>query len=95
MPRGKLGWFVPRKGAVEEALNQRRVRDGLQPAAERVLAAAKASAPVDTGDYRDSLRIEYVKTDRWVARIISDAPYGGLVEADRGTLMKALTYGRR
>lgn len=62
----------------------------LDASAERALAAAQSSAPVASGAYRDSLRVETDHTDRMVKRIVSDVDYAMVVEANTGTLARAL-----
>lgn len=58
--------------------------------AEKVLANARDSAPVRTGRYKRSLHIETDHTDRTRRAIVADVPYGFIVEADHGTLSRAL-----
>ena len=70
------------------------VRAGLTDRAERVLSAAKASAPVASGAYRDSLHIVQVTTDRAVVRVASNAPHAFVVEANTGCLARSLDAGR-
>lgn len=62
--------------------------------AESVLALAQAMAPVVSGDYRDSLTIFKRTTDRAVALVGSDIGYALRVEADTGTLGRAITAAR-
>ena len=66
------------------------VRAVLTPKAEQVLAAAKASAPVDTGAYRDGLHIEHDTTDRAVERVVGGSDHDMIVEANHGTLASSL-----
>lgn len=57
----------------------------------RVLMATKASAPVDTGAYEDSLHIEHHESKyRESARVVASDPKALLIEAKRGTLAKGL-----
>ncbi len=58
--------------------------------ADTVLSAAESSAPRDTGDYASSLRIEQDTTDRAVVRVVADVDYAFFVEAQTGTLARAL-----
>ncbi|MGL5828193.1 MAG: hypothetical protein ACRC0L_01330 [Angustibacter sp.] len=58
--------------------------------AERVAESVRGSAPVATGTYRASIRTQAVVTDRAVARVVADVPYAPAVEADTGTLLRAL-----
>lgn len=62
----------------------------LDAPAERALSAAQASAPVESGAYRDSLRVETDHTDRMVKRVVSDVDYALVVEANTGNLARAL-----
>ena len=66
------------------------VRAACAPFAERVLAAAKASAPVDSGEYRDGLHIEHDTTDRAVERVVGGSDHDLIVEANHGTLASSL-----
>lgn len=66
------------------------VSDLLDTRASRILAQAQASAPVKSGDYRRSLHVETVHTDRMVKRVVADVEYARAVEADTGTLSRAL-----
>ena len=64
-------------------------------AAERVLAAAKASAPVETGDYRDGLHIEHYDAKyRRTTRVVGDDAKTLLVEAKTGNLARAMQKAR-
>lgn len=66
------------------------VRAMLTDRAEKVLGAARDSAPVASGEYRASLHIRQDTTDRAVARVASSAPHGLIVEANTGNLARAL-----
>lgn len=80
----------PNGAGMRALLRDPGVRAELTRRAERVLAAAKESAPVDTGEYRDSLHVIEDTTDRAAVRVGSDAPHGLLVEAKTGNLARAL-----
>lgn len=73
-----------------EILNSREVRDLCTTRAERALSAARSGAPVDSGTYRASLRLEQATTDRAVARVVADVDYAMVVEARTGNLARAL-----
>lgn len=77
------------KGVVA-LLKSDEVRDMLTKRAERVLAAAQASAPVVSGNYRSGLKIIQDTTDRAAVRVAGTAPHSHLVEANHGTLARAL-----
>lgn len=75
---------------VKEVLNSSGTRALLTSKAGPVLSAAQSGAPVDTGEYRDSLGIVQDTTDRAVVRVVSTAPHGLIVEARTGNLARAL-----
>jgi hypothetical protein len=62
----------------------------LEREAQQSLDRAKASAPVRTGAYKDSLHIETVHTDRMVKRVVADVDYAPVVEAGTGNLARSL-----
>lgn len=75
---------------IKELLRDPGVRRDLTARAENVLSAAKASAPVDTGKYRDSLHVIEDTTDRVSVRVGSDDPKAMIVNAKTGNLARAL-----
>ncbi|WP_235738995.1 HK97 gp10 family phage protein [Nocardioides alcanivorans] len=89
MAKSIHGWKL-NSGGIAELLKSDKVRAFTTARAERVLAAAKASAPVDTGAYRDGLHIEQVTTDRAVTRVQGGTDHDWVVEANTGNLAKAL-----
>lgn len=58
--------------------------------AAKVLAAAQAGAPVDSGAYQASLHLEETRTDRLVVRVVADVDYAMIVEANTGNLARSL-----
>lgn len=90
MPRRDVELNAKGIGAL---LKSDRMRADLRRRAQTVLDAAKASAPVDTGDYRDSGHLEEDTTDRAVVRVVFDDPKSTLVEAKTGNLARALDAG--
>lgn len=75
---------------VKELLNSSGVRSVVTEEAQQVLARAQASAPVASGEYRNSLQVVQATTDRAVARVVSTAPHGMIVEANTGNLAQSL-----
>ena len=65
------------------------VRDDLVRRMEPVLSEAEATAPVDSGDYVDSLEIQVDHTDRVAVRVVGKARHSHLVETQAGTLARA------
>ena len=88
--------FLNRKGVtmngkgVRKLLTSSEVRRYLTTLAEEVLREAQATAPVWEGDYVDGLHIEHKTTDRVVVRVRGDTDHDWFVEADHGTLARAL-----
>lgn len=68
-----------------------RVTALLQRKAEAVAARARATAPVDTGAYRDSIhvRIKSAAT-RNVALVVAEDPKSMFIESETGNLLRAL-----
>lgn len=64
----------------------------LEQHAGRALAAAQADAQgfEVTGGYHDSLHVETEHTDRMVKRVVADVDYALVVEANHGTLSRAM-----
>jgi hypothetical protein len=78
-------------GGMRSLLKDSGVVDHLEGRMEDVLADAVANAPVDTGAYVDSLRLETVEhPTRTVVRVVADVDHALAVEAGTGTLSRAL-----
>jgi hypothetical protein len=75
---------------MQELLNSDVARAALQGPAQTVLAHAKATAPVDSGAYRDSLRIVEDHTDRIVLRVGSSLDYANVIQANTGHLARSI-----
>lgn len=76
---------------VEEVLRSSGVESDLMARAERVASAAEASAPVKSGEYKDSvIAFTEMHSDRVVAHVSVGVRYGMLVEANTGNLARAL-----
>lgn len=82
-----------RKG-VHQVLTSKGVRKDLAERAGRVRVSAWGHAPRVTGAYAEGLHVEQTTTDRAVARVVSDVSYAWAVEADHGTLTRALDAAR-
>jgi hypothetical protein len=76
----------------EELGNSAGVVALVKDAAEDIAAAARASAPVDTGEYRDSIHVEVIpnRKTRTVALVVADDPKTMLIEARTGNLARSL-----
>lgn len=75
-------------------LRSKKVRADMHTRAERVAEAARASAPVDTGAYRDSIHVEDATTDRAVGRAVADVSYALALEARTRTLGTSIDAAR-
>lgn len=75
---------------MRDLLNDPAVRGMLTTLAGPVLARAQAGAPVDTGEYRASLRIIQATTDRAVVRVGSDDDKALVIEARTGNLARSV-----
>lgn len=79
----------------DELMNSAGVNAMTSRAAEKTLAYAQSHAPVDTGAYRDGLRIEEVKhAHRTTCMVVGTDPKTLLVESKTGNLRKALKAGK-
>lgn len=62
---------------------------------ERVVSAARSAAPVATGAYRDSIKVETNRgRNRVAARVIADIDYGQSVEAVHRVLGRSIDAAR-
>lgn len=75
---------------MQEMLTSQGVRRVLRQEAQEVAARARSTAPVDSGEYRDSITVVDATTDRAVARVVAADPKGHIVEARTGNLARAL-----
>lgn len=66
------------------------VRGALAQRADRVVDRARETAPVASGQYRDSIRRASAETDRAVERVEALAPHALVVESRTGNLARAL-----
>ena len=80
--------FVP--AGRRTLLNGTEVTDFVGRLGSRVRDRARATAPVMSGTYRDSVQLVVEHTDRARARVLSTVPYAMKVEATHGTLLRAL-----
>lgn len=90
MARARVELNAP---GVEAVLSAPGVQAFLTEQAERVAAAARASAPVATGAYRDSIAVESGPSPvdgRARAIVKATAPHANLVESRTGNLARAL-----
>lgn len=90
MARGLFGFKLIHPGIQSYLDGGGGVSGLLDARAAEVEARAKASAPVDTGAYRDSIHVETDHTDRMVKRVIADVDYAMVVEANTGNMARSL-----
>jgi len=78
---------VLRAPAVEQLV------DGIAASAQRT---AKATAPVDEGDYRDGIRVEHHESRyRRAARVVGTDEKTMIIESKTGNLARALKAAKR
>lgn len=63
--------------------------------AKKVAAAARSSAPVDSGEYRDSIKVTTKRQKRVVALVVADDPKAMIIEARTGNLARSLKAAKR
>lgn len=77
-------------GFFEKLGKSAEVESAIEGIANAGAAAARASAPVDSGDYVESIGVEmYRGRGRTVARIVSTDPGALAIEARTGNLQRA------
>lgn len=86
---GRVRVQINDKG-VRELLQSQGVRGELERRAQNVLDSAKATAPVDTGEHRDSLHLEHDTTDRAAVVVVADSDHSLLAEIQTGHMGAAL-----
>jgi hypothetical protein len=64
-------------------------------AAERIAGIARETAPVDTGEYRNSIAVTVKRQKRSVALVVATDAKWAVIEAKTGNLVRALKAGRR
>ena len=76
--------------AIAELLKSDGVRSVLTGPADRVAEAARASAPVDSGAYKDGIVRESATTDRAVELVVATDWKSRIIESRTGNLARAL-----
>lgn len=83
------------RGFLRQVLKSPEVAHDLERRANRVLAAARSSAPVRSGDYQASLMgVVGVDRGRVKARVGTTDPAGRIIEARHHVLARALEAAR-
>lgn len=62
----------------------------VKDAAEKIAATARATAPVDTGEYRAGITVRVKQQRRSVALVVSTDPKTMIIESKTGNLARAL-----
>ena len=79
------------RAGIIEVLKSSEVEAALMSVAEAAASVARASAPVSSGEYQNSISaFTEMHADRVVAHVSSDAPHAMAVEARTGNLARAL-----
>jgi hypothetical protein len=88
--------FQLNHAGVGELLQQESMRADLAERVKRVEQVAKDIAPVETGEYRDSIESGVMEDDeRWTGYVVAQVPYALAVEAKHRTLGTALDAAAR
>lgn len=88
---GELSRIRLNSRGMAKLLNSRAIGGALMADAQAVAARARSLAPVDTGEYRDSIRVEPARPhDRQVVRVVAGARHAQVVERNDSTLARAL-----
>lgn len=99
MPRGTASVKVDLSGLesfLDDVGHSGAVEMLVDSVARDVMAEARLSAPVKTGDYQRSIHVETVRTrHRTVAKVVADVPHALAVEARTGNLARALKRAKR
>lgn len=78
------------RGDMARLLKSDQMRPPLRSVAESAASSARASAPVESGEYRDGIVVRSATTDRAVERVVATARHSAAVEAKTGNLKRAL-----
>ncbi|MFE4991425.1 HK97 gp10 family phage protein [Streptomyces mirabilis] len=73
-----MGAFQPDEAAIASLVHEQFVQDDLHERASRVVSAAQANAPSETGRYRNSIHAEDGPDGSVL--IVSDVPYAIYIE---------------
>lgn len=85
----------PNGRGILDVLRSNRVGEELRRRAEASAANARSNAPVDTGDYRDSIHVVMeMHPTRVVAHVVADDWKANIIEARFGTLGRSLDAAR-
>lgn len=84
------------EAGIRELLRSAGVQADVERRAQAVLEEARRTAPVDSGEYRDGLHIERTTSAAGVEvlTVTDGTDHGIYVEADHGTLVRALDAAR-
>ena len=87
----RVGRVSLNRGTIRDLLNGGMGMDEvLREDAQKVLSRARGLAPVDTGEYRGSIRLEVDQTDRMVVRVVATDRKSNVIEHEHAVLAKAL-----
>ena len=96
MPRNGKTTFEPNQEWFDTILRTTGVEKLVDTTAQRALAAAQASAPVQTQAYKNGLHIEHHDSRfRRAARVVGSDDKTLLIESKKGVLARALKAAKR
>ena len=84
------------ENAIPEIAKSATMKAAVVAAANEIAATVRATAPVDTGEYRSRVRVEVTESPyRPIAKVVVDVEHAMVVEAKHGTLARALRAATR
>lgn len=87
----KYSRYRPNIGSLDSILKSDAVADVVRDVAEKIAERARAAAPVDSGSYRDSIRVVMDQhPTRVVAHVAATVPYAARLEARSAPLRRSL-----
>lgn len=91
MPRSGDMDITFNQSTLDQVLRSPKVVEQTRAITEQGLRAAQSAAPVDTGEYRDGLKLERREAKyRTVWRVVGTDPKTMLIESRLGVLVRAL-----
>lgn len=81
--------------AMDELARGAGITGAVVEAAERIAAQVRSDAPVDSGDFRDSIQVSVKQQRRSVALVESTDPKALVIEAKTGVMARAAKKSAR
>lgn len=75
---------------IKDFLTGPEIESALRDIAEKAASRARATAPVASGAYRDSIKVEVDETDRTAVRVVAHDWKAAIIESRTSNLKKAV-----